>query len=147
MGTVPDGEQEAVIGSIVISRFWQLTTELLHRRPRLTKAMGRIEDETLPPYSHIPTPWTAKRNRRICIFAWLVAMLVITVNLCGVLRVSSWKPCAGHGVARLSMAPRSHYVLPSGDEIPAIALGKSARYRVRLFLAYLGCRRLEGWKR
>jgi hypothetical protein len=88
--------------------------------------MGKIEDQHLPSYDHVPTTQAAKRNKRLWIFALLAGVLVVTVNLSGGLKGTSWKPHRGCGKGRLHTKPRSHYTLPSGDEIPSVALGEAA---------------------
>jgi len=83
--------------------------------------MDKVESQHLPPY--VPAPQTARRNKRLWIFGLLAGMLVISVNLHGVLKGTSWKPYAGCEKGRLHTKPRSHYTLPSGDKIPSVALG------------------------
>ncbi|KAF9783169.1 NADP-dependent oxidoreductase domain-containing protein [Thelephora terrestris] len=53
-------------------------------------------------------------------------MLVFTVNFRGVLKATTWKPCAGFRKGSLHTKPKSHFTLPSGDTIPSVALGESA---------------------
>lgn len=90
--------------------------------------MDKVEDQHLHSYAPIPTTQAAKRSKRSWILGLLAGMLVIGgLNLCGVLKSTSWEPHTGCGKGRLHTKPASHYTLPSGDKIPSVALGGSAQ--------------------
>jgi hypothetical protein len=88
--------------------------------------MNKVKDQPLPSYSPASTQQTTKGNKRLWAFALLAGMLVFTVNFRGVLKATTWKPCAGFRKGSLHTKPRSHFTLPSGDTIPSVALGESA---------------------
>ena len=95
--------------------------------------MNKAKDQHLPSYTHAPTAKTTRWNKRFWVLATLAGMLVFAMNFRGVLEAASWKPHTG---CRKSQKPRSHYTLPSGDQIPSVALGEFP-LRSRLLLRSL----------
>jgi len=87
--------------------------------------MNKVKEQALPSYTHAPAPQTTKRNKRFWILAVLAGMLLFIANFRSVLRATSWKRRIGCGKGRFYTNPTSHYILPSGDKIPSVALGKS----------------------
>ena len=99
--------------------------------------MNKPEEQTLPSYIQAPPPQATKRNKRFWVLAVLAGMLLFTANFRSVLKVTSWNPRMGCGKGHFHTKPRSHYVLPSGDKIPSVALGGSplwsySEYRLML---------------
>jgi len=87
--------------------------------------MNKVEEQPLPSYTHAPTPQATKRNKRFWVLVVLAGMLLFTANFRSVLKATSWKPRMGCGKGRFYTRPTSHYILPSGDKIPSVALGES----------------------
>jgi diketogulonate reductase-like aldo/keto reductase len=73
--------------------------------------MGQAEDQHLPSYSHVPNAQTKKLSSRpLLLSAWFSTFLFILFGVNFTFKVTSCKP-------------QLHYTLPSGDRIPAVALG------------------------
>ena len=89
--------------------------------------MDKVEGQLSPSYEHFLIPQTTKWNEWFWIFAFLAAgtLVVAAVNLRGVLKGARWRPHKGCGKGLIQAKPRSHYVLPSGDKIPSMALGRA----------------------
>ena len=75
-------------------------------------------------YTDAPTPQTTKWNKQFWSLSALPGVVIFTMNSRNVLKTTGRKPDTVKGRGRAK--PRSCCALPSGDNIPGVALGESA---------------------